>query len=68
MLTGVIASVLAQHHDSKLTLFDCACQSVRAHSLASDRWHADTGASGGMLATDLLDRLPGAIEELREAS
>jgi NAD(P)H-hydrate epimerase len=67
VLTGVISSILAQHHSTNLTLFDCACLSVRAHSLASDYWHRDTGASGGMLATDLLDRLPGAVEELRSS-
>ncbi|MFG0257088.1 MAG: NAD(P)H-hydrate dehydratase [Phycisphaerales bacterium JB043] len=65
VLTGVIASILAQHHDSKLTLFDCACLGVRAHTLASDQWHEDTGATGGMLAGDLLDRLAGAVEVLR---
>jgi hydroxyethylthiazole kinase-like uncharacterized protein yjeF len=65
VLTGVIASMVAQRHAGNLTLFDCARFGVRAHTLAANRWREDAQATGGLLASDLLERLPGALEVLR---
>ena len=71
VLTGVIASLVAQafagHTHVALNLFECACLGVMAHSRAGQSWADATGASGGMLARDLLDRLPSAVESLRGA-
>jgi NAD(P)H-hydrate epimerase len=71
VLTGVVASLVAQtfagHTHVALNLFECACLAVMAHSRAGQSWSDATGASGGMLARDLLDRLPSAVESLRGA-
>lgn len=71
VLSGVIASLLAQHAGringapAVLDLYDAARLGVTAHAAAAGRWCARSGASGGMLASDLLDELPAAIESLR---
>lgn len=70
VLTGVIAGLVAQWVRAvpgagRLDLLDAACLAVRAHALGAHRWSARTGATGGMLATDLLAELPGALESLR---
>ena len=81
VLTGAIAGLIAQHHRKPiiagsrtvtsermggLSLYDCARLGVRAHALAAAAWsrsHQD--ASGGMLAMELADLLPEAVEGLR---
>lgn len=80
VLAGMIAALIAQFHKTPipagsrtvtseqrggLGLFDCARLAVRAHGDAADRWTARTGASAGLLATDLLKEIPGALEALR---
>jgi NAD(P)H-hydrate epimerase len=50
-----------------LDLFDAARAGVLAHAIAGERWAARAGASAGMLATDLAELLPGAIESFRDA-
>lgn len=71
VLTGVIAGLVAQlfrpahARPAGVSLYDCARLGVLAHARAADRWTARAGASGGMLATDLLDQTPGAVESLR---
>ncbi|TVQ33105.1 MAG: NAD(P)H-hydrate dehydratase [Phycisphaeraceae bacterium] len=82
VLTGIIAALVAQHHRDPLiagersipserrgglSLFDCARIAVRAHARAADAWTARTGASSGLLAMDLVDELPGALQSLRTA-
>jgi len=64
VLAGVIAGLVSQHSRSA-GLFDCAAHAVAAHADAARAWGAATGASGGMLATDLLGRLPAAVETRR---
>jgi len=64
VLAGVIAGLVSQHSRSA-GLFECAVHAVEAHADAARAWGAETGAAGGMLATDLLDRLPRAIERRR---
>lgn len=68
VLAGAIAGLAAQHAggSSARRLFDLACAGVWAHAAAGKRWRDASGASGGMLATDLLEFLPGAVEGLRE--
>ena len=81
VLSGVIGSLIAQHHRAPilagsrtvsseqrggLSLFECACLAVRAHGDASRIWGESRGTpSGGMLASDLLGALPAAMERLR---
>lgn len=82
VLTGVIASLLAQFVASApavtqpgslprppgrpLDLFDAARVAVSIHGRAGESWATRSGASGGMLATDLLDELPLAVERMRQ--
>lgn len=74
VLTGVIAGFVAQFASSKradaksgqsLDLFDCARIGVRTHALAASVWREQSGASAGLLAGELADRVPRAIELLR---
>lgn len=80
VLSGVVGALIAQHHKAPLLagsrtvtseqrgglgLFDCARLAVHAHAMAADQWVEWAGVSAGMLATDLLDELPAALEALR---
>lgn len=80
VLTGVVAGLIAQHHRTPivagertitserrggLSLFDCARVAVEAHARAADAWVERSGASGGLLATDLVEAIPRALESLR---
>ncbi len=80
VLCGIIAGLVAQHFRAHLgvgeravtseqqggiSLFDCARAGVCAHSRAGTRWAEASGAKGGMLATDLLELLPGVVESMR---
>jgi len=81
VLTGVIAGLIAQHYKAPmvagertvtserlggLSLFDCARLGVAAHAAAGQRWKAETGASAGLLAEDLVRVLPWALEDMRD--
>jgi len=49
-----------------LSLFDAARLGVAAHAQAAQIWVTDhDGATGGLTATDLIERVPGATEGLR---
>lgn len=80
VLAGALAGVVAQcyrrplsagsrtvtsERRGGLSLFDCARLGVRMHALAALEWTRVRGASGGMLASDLVDLLPHAAERLR---
>lgn len=70
VLTGVIAGLIAQYarggHGAAaaMSLYDAARLGVQLHALAADRWR-DRAGDRGMLATDLLDEIPGAIAAMR---
>jgi NAD(P)H-hydrate epimerase len=64
VLSGVIAALIAGH-GSEIGVRACAIHAVIAHAEAALAWCDETGATGGMLATDLLERLPGAVEARR---
>ncbi len=81
VLTGVIAGFVGQFFKPRvgassspitplrqggLSLYDCARLGVYVHGLAADRWALRHGQAG-LLATDLLTELPGAIAELRKS-
>lgn len=76
VLTGAIAGLVAQHlrppqpcspkeKTKTLTLYDCACLGVTAHSIAADLWQTDAHADAGLLAVELTRHLPAAIQTLR---
>jgi len=82
VLAGLIAGFVAQFfkpslgsgarqvtamHRGGLTLLDCARLAVHVHGLAGDRW-AESCGHAGMLATDLLDEIPGAIAAVRAST
>ncbi len=51
--------------DARLDLFDAARVAVTIHADAAARWGRDYGASGGMLAMELAQLLPLAVERQR---
>ncbi|MFI4855674.1 MAG: NAD(P)H-hydrate dehydratase [Phycisphaerales bacterium JB065] len=81
VLSGIIASFIAQHHrlpamkgssavmptgESRIGLFELACLGVAAHNMSALAWSKHhEGARGGMLASDLLDHLPESVQMLR---
>lgn len=62
VLTGVIAGLLGQ----KLALFDAACLGVYLHGLAGDLAAQERGEIG-LLASDLVDRIPQAIRQYQSS-
>jgi NAD(P)H-hydrate epimerase len=65
VLTGIIAGLLSQYGMNCIEhLFDASVLAVRVHALAGKQF-ADEHGSTGMLATDLLERIPSAIHSLR---
>lgn len=64
VLAGIVAGLAAQHGGA-LDLFEVARCAVEAHARAGALWRERERASGGMLAADLLELLPGAVEGLR---
>ncbi|MHC4106478.1 MAG: NAD(P)H-hydrate dehydratase [Planctomycetota bacterium] len=65
VLTGVIAGLVAQFGSGHLSLFECARLGVYLHGLAADRWACRHGLAG-MLATDLLEEIPGTLAAMRD--
>lgn len=65
-LPNAVASKMPRPAGKPLTLFDAACLGVQVHAIAAQLWRESHGnASAGMLATELLDQLPEAIERIR---
>lgn len=64
VLAGVAAGLVAQHLRQGHELFECARAAVAAHALAGERWAANN-ASAGMLATELANLIPAALDTLR---
>jgi NAD(P)H-hydrate epimerase len=60
VLTGVVAALLAQ----RLAPFDAACLAVFTHGLAGDFAARDIGPVG-LVASDVSERLPRALQALR---
>lgn len=65
MRSGRTAPVSAER---PLDLFQAACAGVCAHAAAGDAWRAQSGCTGGMLATDLLAEIPAAVESMRRGA
>lgn len=80
VLTGIIAALVAQFvptsiatmhpkappDPTRLTLMQAARAAVQAHALAGEAWSNSRAAAAGMLATELADLLPQALESLRQ--
>jgi ADP-dependent NAD(P)H-hydrate dehydratase len=48
-----------------LDLYDATRLGVQAHAIAGEAWARDHDATGGLLAEELADALPGVLESLR---
>ena len=65
VLSGIIAGLLVQYGVNCIeNIFDAAVLGVRIHAMAGESYANDHGNTG-MLATDLLARIPKAIATLR---
>lgn len=64
VLAGLVGGLIAQTH-GRASLFDLACIAVAAHGAAADAWTASGPRQAGLLAEDLVDLLPAAIERYR---
>lgn len=68
VLTGIIAGILAQFGVAcDEHLFDAAILGVQIHARAGQMFESTSG-NAGLLATDLLERIPGAISALKSES
>ena len=64
---GAIAGLLAQYPDARGgALADVVGAGVLAHASAGRAWRDSAGVAGGMLAWELADHLPRAVQGLRK--
>ena len=67
VLSGILGGLIAQQASTgRLNLFEIARAGVLVHARAADAWSSRSDSTGGMLATDLLELIPHACEELRK--
>lgn len=59
VLTGILGGLLAQGMDPMGVM----CLGAYLHGWVADRWAEEVG-SRGLMATDLLNRIPGALEQI----
>jgi ADP-dependent NAD(P)H-hydrate dehydratase / NAD(P)H-hydrate epimerase len=64
VLTGLIASLLAQGMDKKLTPWEAACLGVEVHALAADRLRDKLGGPIGMTPSELILEIRQALNDL----
>ena len=64
VLTGLIASLLAQGMDKKLTPWEAACLGVEVHALAADRLLAKLGGPIGITPSELILEIRQALNDL----
>ena len=64
VLTGLIASLLAQGMDKKLTPWEAACLGVEVHALAADRLLAKLGGPIGMTPSELILEIRQVLNDL----
>ena len=62
VLTGIVVALLAQG----MPAFEAACAAVFAHGLAGDLAARELGATG-LVASDIVERMPRAFQLLRDA-
>ena len=64
VLTGLIASLLAQGMDKKLTPWEAACLGVEVHAHAADRLLAQLGGPIGMTPSELILEIRQVLNDL----
>jgi hydroxyethylthiazole kinase-like uncharacterized protein yjeF len=64
VLTGLIASLLAQGMDKNLTPWEAACLGVEVHALAADRLLAKLGGPIGMTPSELILEIRQVLNDL----
>jgi hydroxyethylthiazole kinase-like uncharacterized protein yjeF len=64
VLTGLIASLLAQGMDKKLTPWEAACLGVEVHALAADRLLTKLGGPIGMTPSELILEIRQVLNDL----
>jgi hydroxyethylthiazole kinase-like uncharacterized protein yjeF len=64
VLTGLIASLLAQGMDKKLTPWEAACLGVEVHALAADRLRDKLGGQIGMTPSELILEIRQVLNDL----
>ena len=64
VLTGLIASLLAQGMDKKLTPWEAACLGVEVHALAADRLLAQLGGPIGITPSELILEIRQVLNDL----
>jgi ADP-dependent NAD(P)H-hydrate dehydratase / NAD(P)H-hydrate epimerase len=64
VLTGLIASLVAQGIDKKLTPWEAACLGVEVHALAADRLLAQLGGPIGMTPSELILEIRQVLNDL----
>ncbi len=61
VLSGIIGSLIAQ----RVTPFMACAIGVQAHAIAGEQWAKTHQATGGLIANDLAQELPGVLETMR---
>ena len=64
VLTGLIASLVAQGMDKKLTPWEAACLGVEVHAMAADRLLAKLGGPIGMTPSELILEIRQVLNDL----
>jgi hydroxyethylthiazole kinase-like uncharacterized protein yjeF len=64
VLTGLIASLLAQGMDKRLTPWEAACLGVEVHALAADRLRDKLGGPIGMTPSELILEIRQVLNDL----
>jgi NAD(P)H-hydrate repair Nnr-like enzyme with NAD(P)H-hydrate dehydratase domain len=64
VLTGLIAALVAQGTDKKLTPWEAACLGVEVHALAADRLLAQLGGPIGMTPSELILEIRQVLNDL----
>jgi hydroxyethylthiazole kinase-like uncharacterized protein yjeF len=64
VLTGLIASLLAQGMDKKLTSWEAACLGLEVHALAADRLLAKLGGPIGITPSELILEIRQVLNDL----
>ena len=64
VLTGLIASLVAQGMDKKLTPWEAACLGVEVHALAADRLLAQLGGPIGITPSELILEIRQVLNDL----
>ena len=67
VLAGVIGSIIAQTKtNDSIDLLLAAAIGVQAHAIAGESWAQQHQSDGGLIASDLADLLPGAVDSRRQ--